>query len=100
MFVGREREIHEINKRYREMLSGKGSVLFLSGEAGLGKTTLVHEWSKTIVNDGAVFAETACSIPIAGMEVGSIEALQPWADVVAGLQHEEHGEKKKLDIHK
>ncbi|HET7153713.1 MAG TPA: AAA family ATPase, partial [Candidatus Kapabacteria bacterium] len=100
MFVGREHEINKINKRYRDMLGGKGSVLFISGEAGLGKTTLVHEWSKTIVNDGAVFAESACSIPIAGMQVGLIEALQPWADVVSGLQSEEHAEKKKIDIRK
>ncbi len=82
------------------MLGGRGSVLFLSGEAGLGKTTLVHEWSKTIENDGAVFAEAACSIPIAGMQVGLIEALQPWADVVVGLHQDEHTAKKKLDIHK
>ncbi|HZV13215.1 MAG TPA: AAA family ATPase, partial [Candidatus Kapabacteria bacterium] len=85
MLVGREHELNALNAHYNEMLSGKGSILFLTGEAGLGKTTLVHEWQKTITSP-ALFAEADCSIPIGNVDVGAMEALQPWADVIARLQ--------------
>ncbi len=32
-----------------------------------------------------LFLESACSIPIGNVDVGRLEALQPWADVVAQL---------------
>src|SRR5579863_2247023 len=100
MLVGREQELNALNAHYKEMLSGKGSILFLTGEAGLGKTTLVHEWWKTVAPDTAIYAEAACSIPVGNVDVGRLEALQPWADIVAQLQgHEEQG-KKKLDLKK
>jgi predicted ATPase len=100
MLVGREHELNVLNSSFRLMLEGKGSILFLTGEAGLGKTTLIHEWWKTIAPDSAIYAEAACSIPVGNVDVGRLEALQPWADVVAQLQgHEEQG-KKKLDLKK
>src|SRR5579883_3445853 len=100
MLVGRENELSAINASFRQMLEGKGSILFLTGEAGLGKTTLVHEWWKTVAPDNAIYAEAACSIPIGNVDVGRLEALQPWADIVAQLQgHEEQG-RKKLDLKK
>jgi tetratricopeptide (TPR) repeat protein len=101
MLVGRTQELNTMNASYRQMLEGKGSVLFLTGEAGLGKTTLVHEWWKTVVPNTAIYVEAACSIPIGNMEVGTLEALQPWADVIAQLQSSgEEGKSKKLDLKK
>ncbi len=115
MVVGREREIAEIQARFGKMLSGRGSVLFLTGEAGLGKTTLVRTWrdsamagisaavidddaDKMGAKDGFVFTEAACSIPIGGESVGSLESLQPWADIVANLQAQEESRKfEKLE---
>jgi tetratricopeptide (TPR) repeat protein len=100
MLVGRTLELDILNASFRQMLEGKGNILFLTGEAGLGKTTLVHEWWKTVAPDSAIYAEAACSIPVGNVDVGRLEALQPWADVVAQLQsHEEQG-KKKLDLKK
>src|SRR5579883_2264506 len=100
MLVGRENELSAINASFRQMLEGKGSILFLTGEAGLGKTTLVHEWWKTIAPDTAIYAEAACSIPIGNVDVGRLEALQPWADIIAQLQAIGETEKKKLDLKK
>src|SRR5579872_5671843 len=100
MLVGRTLELDVLNTSFRAMLEGKGSILFLTGEAGLGKTTLVHEWWKTIAPDSAIYAEAACSIPIGNVDVGRLEALQPWADVVAQLQAIGSEEKKKLDLKK
>ncbi|HZV13490.1 MAG TPA: ATP-binding protein, partial [Candidatus Kapabacteria bacterium] len=100
MLVGRTLELDILNASFRQMLEGKGNILFLTGEAGLGKTTLVHEWWKTVVPDTAIYAEAACSIPIGNVDVGRLEALQPWADVIAQLQATGNEEKKKLDLKK
>lgn len=103
MLVGRDAELAVLNKHFRQMLDGRGSVLFLTGEAGLGKTTLVHTWWEQQVlgaaDDGAattsadarrgeqsaLFCEAACSIPIGNVDVGELEALQPWIDVTNAL---------------
>ncbi len=104
MLVGRTLELDMLNSSFLQMLEGKGNVLFLTGEAGLGKTTLVHEWWKTIAPDSAIYAEAACSIPIGNVDVGRLEALQPWADIVAHLQKLEDDDsarpEKKLDLKK
>lgn len=106
MFVGRTEELSVLNAHYQKMLSGEGSIFFLTGEAGMGKTTLVHEWWKSISAGGSplspLFAEAACSIPIANMNVADLEALQPWADIIAQLQQIEIKDttKKKLDLKK
>ncbi|HET7152811.1 MAG TPA: tetratricopeptide repeat protein [Candidatus Kapabacteria bacterium] len=88
MLAGRNEELNALNTAFRQMLEGKGGVLFLTGEAGLGKTTLVHEWWKS-ASSPALFSEAACSIPIGNVDVGRLEALQPWADIVAGIQSQE-----------
>jgi len=100
MLVGRTLELDVLKASFRQMLEGKGNILFLTGEAGLGKTTLVHEWWKTIAPDTASYAEAACSIPIGNVDVGRLEALQPWADIVAQLEHYEAKGKRKLDLKK
>src|SRR5579872_6781193 len=100
MLVGRTQELNTLNASFRQMLEGKGNILFLTGEAGLGKTTLVHEWWKTVAPESAIYAEAACSIPIGNVDVGQLEALQPWADIVMQLQLSEDKGKKKLDLKK
>ena len=44
--VGREPEMSVIRTALREVTSGTGSVLLITGEPGLGKTRLVHECRK------------------------------------------------------
>lgn len=116
MFVGRENELAVLNRNFQRMLEGHGSIVFLTGEAGLGKTTLVHEWRShlfgaTVAGGNAlrqhapstdhVFGEAACSIPIGNIDVGGLEALQPWIDVSEQLLREmpafvgTHGRGKK-----
>ncbi|UCE06727.1 MAG: DUF2791 family P-loop domain-containing protein [bacterium] len=40
--VGREQELDRLNQFLTKMLDGKGQVVFVTGEAGSGKTTLIH----------------------------------------------------------
>ena len=42
--VGRELELTELSKLYDLAVSGKGSTVFISGEAGVGKTRLINEF--------------------------------------------------------
>ena len=41
-FVGREQEISLLLGRWREAIDGEGQVVLLSGEAGIGKSRIVH----------------------------------------------------------
>src|SRR5579883_635446 len=101
MLVGRAEELAVLNEHYNKMLSGKGNVLFITGEAGVGKTTLVREWWKSINSQSGskpMYAEVSCSIPIGNMEVGELESFQPWADVVVHLQQNASEEHRKIDF--
>ncbi|MEU6554247.1 adenylate/guanylate cyclase domain-containing protein [Streptomyces sp. NPDC046915] len=54
-FVGRTRELAALQGALRDVVHGRGTpnVLILYGEAGIGKTRLVHEWRKTLSTDCA-----------------------------------------------
>jgi KaiC/GvpD/RAD55 family RecA-like ATPase/tetratricopeptide (TPR) repeat protein len=45
--VGRERELQELSRRFGFATEGKGNTIFVSGEAGSGKTRLIAEFLKT-----------------------------------------------------
>ncbi len=49
-FVGRESEIRELQDCLSSIIEGNGKTVFVSGEAGTGKTRLVTEFLKLIVN--------------------------------------------------
>src|SRR5688500_12697892 len=92
MLVGRELELQELDARLKAMRRGEGSVVFVAGEAGLGKTTLIHHWwgavqmkMRQLDVPAPLFAEAACSVPVASMDVGQLEALQPFAGLMQSL---------------
>ena len=43
-FVGREREMSQLQELWRSTLRGRGSLALVSGEAGIGKSRLIHEF--------------------------------------------------------
>ncbi len=45
IFAAREREMARLNDHLNEVLDGKGKVVFITGEAGSGKTALIHEFT-------------------------------------------------------
>ncbi len=51
-FVGREKELEELQKSMEEVLKGRGSAVFISGEAGIGKTTLTRQFMAKAVSRG------------------------------------------------
>ncbi len=51
--VGRDREIKQLTQHLNFALKGKGTTVFISGEAGVGKTRLVNEFLKLAKKRGA-----------------------------------------------
>ena len=52
VLVGRERELEELMRYLDSVIEGKGSTVFISGEAGSGKTRLTREFLKAANEKG------------------------------------------------
>ena len=52
VLVGRERELEELQSRLNAAVEGKGVTIFVSGEAGSGKTRLIREFLKAAKKKG------------------------------------------------
>lgn len=60
--VGREAELRELRIAYDEALASRGSAVFVNGEPGIGKTTLLEEFGKEAVERrGALLLHGRCS---------------------------------------
>ena len=46
VFVAREFEFERLNEYLERSISGKGQVVFITGEAGSGKTALIQEFAR------------------------------------------------------
>jgi DNA-binding SARP family transcriptional activator/predicted ATPase len=99
VFVARERELAQLGRFLELALAGQGRAVFVTGEAGSGKTALVQEFSRRaqdvhadlIVASGNCNAHTGIGDPylplreILGLLSGDVEAR--WA---AGVMTGEH----------
>ncbi len=52
--VGREQALGQLQRRLRRTLRGQRQVVFVTGEAGIGKTALVDAFARTIPADGSI----------------------------------------------
>jgi DNA-binding winged helix-turn-helix (wHTH) protein/tetratricopeptide (TPR) repeat protein len=52
--VGREEALGTLQRRLRRTLRGQRQVVFVTGEAGIGKTSLVDAFARTIPRDGSI----------------------------------------------
>jgi class 3 adenylate cyclase len=52
--VGRDREFATLNQTIEDVRKGHGSIISLVAEAGLGKSRLVAEWRRSVIESGAV----------------------------------------------
>jgi len=61
-FVGRARELALVMDRFHEASAGRGQVVFVAGEAGIGKSRLLHEVRQAIAEAGlpATWLEGQC----------------------------------------
>ncbi|TYC16110.1 AAA family ATPase [Actinomadura syzygii] len=80
MFVGRERELAFLRERLAEALDGEGGVVLVEGEAGAGKTALVHALVREARADGVRTAWGGC------LEGDGASPYRPWAQLSRALR--------------
>jgi predicted ATPase len=80
--VGRRQELQALHDAFAAAAAGRGSLLCVVGDAGLGKTTLVETFLDELAASGVPhgLARGACSERLAGTE-----AYLPMLDALAGL---------------
>jgi class 3 adenylate cyclase len=61
-FVGRERELSVLLDRFGDVEAGHGQVVYVAGEAGIGKSRLLHEFRRALNEGGrrVTFLEGQC----------------------------------------
>ena len=78
--VGRKRELAELRAAFDSAESGRGLLMCVGGEPGIGKTTLVEDFLAALVADGRAcsIARGRCSERLAGTEayLPLLEALE------------------------
>jgi DNA-binding winged helix-turn-helix (wHTH) protein/tetratricopeptide (TPR) repeat protein len=66
-FVGRETELNQLHEHLRRASQGVRQLVFITGEAGIGKTTLVDEFLRSPrVRDGGVSVFHGQCVPLQG----------------------------------
>jgi tetratricopeptide (TPR) repeat protein len=87
--IGRTEQLEQIMKAVAAIgtsPSGR-NVLFVTGEAGIGKSTLLAAVRRECerLTLAPTVAITECSTPLAGQDIGEVESLQPWGEIMAAL---------------
>jgi DNA-binding SARP family transcriptional activator/tetratricopeptide (TPR) repeat protein len=76
VFVGRERELAELEAGLEDALTGRGRLFLLSGEPGIGKTRLADELGALAKDRGAAVLWGRC------WEAGGAPAYWPWVQSI------------------
>ena len=94
---GREDLAQVLNRALAEVRSGRGSLLFLRGEAGMGKSHAVTALAEAAKSTGQPCVRVDCTPPIGSIQVASIQPLQPFGRAIELLYMEsEQAAKKRL----
>ena len=59
--VGRERELAELEVAWKQVLEGADRIVVVRGEAGIGKSRIVHRFRHSAIQEGARVLECFCS---------------------------------------
>jgi DNA-binding SARP family transcriptional activator len=89
--VGRRKEFAQLKNALRQLEGGKGGVVVIRGEAGIGKTRLLEELRELARLHGTRILESRCFAAEADVSYGPIvDGLQPIArDVASGSERGE-----------
>ena len=81
-FVGREPELRKLESLLRQAIQGTGRVVFVTGEPGIGKTTLGDEFLRRTrrLGPGFLISRGRCA-----EQYGTGEAYLPFLDAMGGL---------------
>ena len=84
--MGRDAELHQVAAIAQQVQEGRGQVLLVTGEAGIGKTRLIaallRRW---LAGGGQVYAGTTPVYDAQGLYQPWIELLRSFCDLTPGL---------------
>ena len=83
IFVGREREVAELETGLDDLFSGRGRVFIIGGEAGIGKSRLADEFTNRATERGARVLWGR------SWEAGGAPAYWPWVQTLRAYLREE-----------
>ncbi|MDQ4144816.1 MAG: AAA family ATPase [Actinomycetota bacterium] len=72
LVLGRNAELAELADGFRQAVAGRGRLFLISGEPGIGKTTLAEAFAASSIQDGALALWGRC------WESGGAPAFWPW----------------------
>lgn len=104
--IGRRAELERVLAEVDRVVVTKHAqnVLFVTGEAGIGKTTLIkaveEALSKRSGASAPLVVATQCSTPLLGQDVGQVEALEPWAELLEKILAHDGAPEKKNEMAK
>ena len=78
-FVGREHELELLRSRLEATRQGQGQVVALSGEAGIGKSRLLFEFSQGLTGHPATYLEGHC------LSYGSVIPYLPILEILRAI---------------
>src|SRR2546421_7898584 len=78
-FVNRERELGELTRLLDAALAGRGGLVMVCGEPGIGKTRVLNELAERADERGAVCVWGRC------WDAGGAPAYWPWIQIVRTL---------------
>ena len=78
-FVGRDHELADLGSALEEAASGRGSLVLVTGEPGIGKTRLLSEVAQAAAERGGRVATGRC------WEEGGAPPYWPWVQIVRAL---------------
>jgi ATP/maltotriose-dependent transcriptional regulator MalT len=81
--VGREREQQQLHALLEAALTGHGSLVLVSGEAGIGKTSLIRQVSAGATERGFLVLTGAC------YDTGVHTSYEPWHEVSNRVAHDD-----------
>lgn len=85
-FVGREEEERTLASAFQQALAGRGSLVLLSGEAGIGKSALVEHFLKTALDSATNLGHSPVVLRGQCLQLfGACEPLLPFIDSVGEL---------------
>ena len=87
--VGRQKELAELGRAFESAAGGQGLFLCVTGEPGIGKTTLVEDFLSELAGTGrpCALARGRCSERLAGTD-----AYLPFLEALENLLHGDGGE--------
>jgi predicted ATPase len=91
ILVGRERELEELMNKLDLAIEGKGTTVFVTGEAGSGKTRLTHEFLKGAKEKGVSIMAGWCLSEAESPYFPFVEAFNSYFSSLADEEQPEAG---------